>query len=604
MRDGISLSTDVHLPEAWERGRCDELPVILERTPYDKSGSSRSERTLADPEPRTRRQVAEYFAGHGYAVVIQDCRGRYGSAGDFEKYVNEAEDGFDTLEWIVSQDWCNGRVGTMGFSYGAHTQCALAALNPPGLACMFIDSGGFSNAYQGGVRQGGAFEMKQATWAFRHALKSRKTAADPQRKAALQSQDIAAWMRKLDWVPGNSPLSAAPEYEDYFFDQWRHGLFDDYWKQPGLNAERYYGSFPDVPVAIVGSWYDPYVRTCTRNFLGLHERNASPVHLVMGPLTHGDRSQTFAGDVDFGPSATLDCNVADNYFALRLAWFEAHLKRASDDTNVFESPVKYFCMGPGEGTRGTSGKLSHGGGWRTASTWPPEFSRPLTLFLHESGLMSDEVPESESGAARYPFDPGSPVPTIGGTITSGSPVMVGGAFDQVQTPETFALQKVDRHMPLAERPDVLVFRSEPLADEITVAGPVVAELWVSTDCRDTDFTMKLIDEYPAGPELPGGYAMNLTDGIFRLRFRDGWERETFATEGEVYIVRIEAFDTCNRFAKGHRIRVDISSSNYPHYDVNPNTGRPLGDMSGATVASNTVYCNFRQPSRVLLNVTA
>ena len=180
--------------------------------------------------------------------------------------------------------------------------------------------------------------------------------------------------------------------------------------------------------------------------------------------------------------------------------------------------------------------------------------------------------------------------------------MSGGAFDQVQTPETFALQAVEGDIPLAERPDVLVFRSEPLSDALTIAGPVVAELWVSTDCPDTDFTMKLIDEYPETPELPGGYAMNLTDGIFRLRFRDGWDREVFASAGDAYAIRIEAFDTCNSFGKGHRIRVDISSSNYPHYDVNPNTGEPMGRHTHTVKANNAVFMDPQHPSSITLPV--
>ena len=604
MRDGVLLSTDVYLPGAWEEEGLPRRPVILERTPYDKSGVSRSEITLANSEPRTREQIAEYFACHGYVVVMQDCRGCYDSGGVFEKYVNEARDGLDTQTWILSQEWCNGRVGTMGFSYGAHTQCALAAMNPVGLACMFIDSGGFSSAYHGGVRQGGAFEMKQATWAYRQVMKRCSTFDPAQHESAPEIPDIAEWMRKPDWAPGSSPLSVAPEFENYFFDQWRRGLFDDYWKQPGLYAEGYYDSFPDVPIAILGSWYDPYVRTCITNFLGLREHRSAPLHLVMGPWTHGDRSQTFAGDVDFGPSATLDGNLAEDYFALRLAWFDRYLKGASGVANVLESPVSYFCMGGGRGVPGESGRLQHGGCWRTSAVWPPDGSRPLQLFLGENGRLLDTASNRDDGAVQFRFDPRDPVPTIGGAVTSGGQIMSGGAFDQVQTPETFAVREIATVRPLQQRPDVTAFRSEPLSEKLTIAGPVVAELWVSSDCPDTDFTLKLIDEYPKQTDLPEGYAMNITDGIFRMRYRDGWEREVPLENDEIYMIRIEAFDTCNTFTKGHRIRVDISSSNYPHFDINPNTGRPIGDMKNSTAAVNTVHCSRHHPSRVILNVTA
>jgi len=602
MGDGVTLATDVYLPGDHKARQ--PLPVILERTPYDKSGISRSERSLARPSPRTRPEVAEAFASHGYAVVMQDCRGRFASGGEFEKYVNEARDGFDTMAWIASRDWCNGRIGTMGLSYGAHTQCALAALTPPSLACMFLDSGGFSNAYQGAVRQGGAFEMKQATWAYRHALKSRKTAADPARKARLEAADIATWMRRLDWMPGRSPLAAAPEYERYFFDQWQKGLLDDYWKQPGLCAEAYFDCFPDVPVAIVGSWYDPYARSCIRNFLGLKALKTSPVHLLMGPWTHGDRSQTFSGDVDFGALATLDGNIANDYLNLRLTWFDTYLKGVAVAEPAFTAPVSYFCMGGGEGARDISGKLQHGGGWRTDTTWPPVCTEPQAFFCHVDGRLATDLPTHDDGGLQYSFDPSDPVPTIGGAVTSGAPVMQGGAFDQVQTPSTFAVHNIASNRPLAARADVLVFRSEPLAADLTLAGPVVAELWISSNRPDTDFTVKLIDEYPEDPALPGGYAMNLTDGIFRTRYLEGWDREAQLNEDGIYMIRIEAFDTCNRVAKGHRIRVDISSSNYPHFDVNPNTGNSVGDMSNPVVALNTVHCNKRYPSRVVLNVAA
>jgi putative CocE/NonD family hydrolase len=188
--------------------------------------------------------VAESFVAHGYVVVYQDCRGRYKSEGDFVKYLSDGNDGYDTCAWILAQPWCNGKIGTMGLSYAAHTQGALGSAGAPGVAAMFLDSGGFSNAYQGGIRQGGAFELKQATWAFNNAEDSPELQRDPAKLAALRAIDIKDWFRRLPWKRGDSPVSIAPEYEDYLFEQWEHGEFDDYWKQPGIYAAGFYDLRP------------------------------------------------------------------------------------------------------------------------------------------------------------------------------------------------------------------------------------------------------------------------------------------------------------------------------------------------------------------------
>jgi putative CocE/NonD family hydrolase len=602
MRDRVHLAADLYLPGEDGVAVDQPVPVILERTPYNKSGISRSETSRDRTDPLTRTEVAEYFSERGYAVVMQDCRGRFGSEGEFTKYVNEAQDGFDTVQWIARQNWCDGRVGTMGLSYGAHVQCALAALSPSGLTCMFIDSGGFSNAFQSGIRQSGAFEMKQATWAYRHALLSPRTQSDPQRKASLLKVDIVEWMRELDWQPGHSPLAAAPEYEAYFFEQWRNGLFDDYWQRPGLLAEGRYDEFPDIPIAIVGSWYDPYVLACTTNFRGFREHGVSPVHLLVGPWTHGDRAITYAGGVDFGEAATLDDNIAEHYLALRLAWFDEHLGHRDRGVTAFRHPVTYFQMGGGRALRNDSGRLLHGGRWQSANDWPPQSCHPRSWYLHPDRSLCITASESRSGSISYKFDPRDPVPTIGGSVTSGEPVMHGGAFDQVQNSSTFAVRAMIRDSPLSLRHDVIVFQTEPLGEDLVVSGRVFAELWVSSDRPDTDFTVKLIDVYPRSAELPDGFAMNLSDGIFRMRYRSGWDREVFMKKDEIYAVEVHAFDVSNLFAKGHRIRLDISSSNYPRFDVNPNTGKPSGDMSDPKVAHNTIFCGGDCPSRLVLDV--
>ena len=228
MRDGVQLATDIYLPASKGRALAKRAPVILERTPYGKSGQTRR---------HASEEIASIYASHGYAVVFQDCRGRGNSHGEYVKYLSDGPDGFDCCAWIVKQPWSNGRIGTQGLSYGAHTTTALACLDAPGLAAMFIDSGGFANAYQGGIRQGGAFELKQVTWAFNAALEAPEIRKDPVKRAALEAVDIKAWFARMPWSRGNSPLSLVPEYEDYVFDQWEHGAFDDYWKQVGIYAE-------------------------------------------------------------------------------------------------------------------------------------------------------------------------------------------------------------------------------------------------------------------------------------------------------------------------------------------------------------------------------
>ncbi|MEQ8207315.1 MAG: CocE/NonD family hydrolase [Woeseia sp.] len=602
MRDGVCLATDIYRPALNGQPLEQSLPVIMERTPYGKTCVSRSERSRTAEDSATRPEIATWFARQGYVVVMQDCRGRYGSEGDFKKYVHEAEDGYDTLAWLVAQPWCNGKIGTMGVSYGAHVQTAVACLNPPGLATMFLDSGGFSSAYHGGIRRGGAFELKQATWAYKHALLSPATKNDPAREQALQETDIRQWFRNMPWRTGHSPLTAAPEYEDYLFEQWQAGTFTDYWQQPGLYAEGYYDQFPDIPVAIVGSWYDPYVLSCTRNYTELSARKQSPVSLLMGPWTHGGRSVSFAGDVDFGGDSLLDDNIAVDYRQLRLAWFDQYLRGTTNADNTQSAGVRYFQMGGGNGQRLSSGRMAHGGRWRQSASWPPREVTSASYYLHHDGCMNVTAPTVDNGYLEFRYDPTNPVPTIGGALTSGQPVMLDGAFDQRVSDSIFTYVDQLDGSPLSERDDVLVFQTPVLDEDLVVTGQLQAELWVSSDCPDTDFTVKLIDCYPPCDDYPDGYAMNITDGIFRVRYRDGWDRESFMQAGEVYRICIEPFATSNLFRKGHRLRIDISSSNYPHFDINPNTAEPVGKSTSARVANNRVWCSQKYPSRIRLPV--
>ena len=599
MRDGVGLACDVYRPARDGRAVAGGFPVILERTPYGKSAVSRAERTAQSPAPKTRAELAAAFVEHGYVVVYQDCRGRYASGGEFVKYLSDAADGYDTVVWLTQQPWCNGRIGTMGLSYAAHTQAALACLNPPGLAAMFLDSGGFANAYQGGIRQGGAFDLKQATWAFANARSSPGVRADPVARAAFAATDIRDWFTRMPWRPGHSPLRAAPEYETYLFEQWTHGAFDGFWRQAGIYAEGYYEQFADVPMLHMSSWYDPYPRTATENYMGLSRRKVGPVRLILGPWTHGDRSLTYAGDVDFGSQAPLDGTLAADYVELRLRWFDHWLRGIENDVDA-EPAVRIFVMGGGTGKRNDEGRLDHGGHWRSETDWPLPGTRFTTYYLHHDGTLGPALPDQDVPPITYDYDPRTPVPTIGGTISSGAPIMEGGAFDQRETGRFFGARPP--FLPLASRPDVLVFETPPLEQVVEVTGPISVRLWISSNCPDTDFTAKLCDCYPPSEDYPDGFVMNLSEGILRARYRHSWEEPSLLTPGEIYEIEIQAYPTSNYFAVGHRIRLDISSSNFPHFDANPNTGAPEGAGRTTRVATNTVYVDSARPSHAVLPI--
>ena len=590
-RDGVRLATDIYRPTS--DGPC---PVLLERTPYNKSAPSRSESTAAVAAPRSRAEVADYFARHGYAVVYQDCRGRYRSEGRFTKYLSEAEDGYDTLRWLMRQPWCNGRIGTFGLSYAAHTQAALGCLDPPGLAAQFLDCGGFSNAYRSGIRHGGAFDLKQATWAYNNALADAK---DPAVKAALEAEDIQAWFTRMPWRKGRSPVSAAPDYEDYLFEQWSHGIFDDFWKRPGIYAEGYYEIYADVPIVHFSGWYDPYARTATENYLGLKRKKRASMRLILGPWTHGDRSLSYAGDVDFGPTAPVDGNLAEDFFALRLGWYDRWLKNGSPGAET-DPAVQVFVMGGGSGRRNPAGRLDHGGRWRTATDWPLPETRWTQFYLQPDRGLARTLPPQGARPLGYVFDPRHPAPSVGGALSSGEPVMRAGAYDQRTGPNVFGASEPYR--PLAERPDVLVFATPRLDRDLEVTGPVTVRLWIASDCPDTDFTAKLIDVYPPNEDYPEGFAMNLTEGILRVRYRDSWERPSPMVPGETYAITIELFPTSNLFISGHRLRLDISSSNFPHFDVNPNSGEREGAMEHARIARNRIFADAAHPSHIVLPV--
>jgi len=588
MRDGTRLATDVHLPDG-----AGPFPVIMERTPYGRQETSRSELTAADRTPATRAEIAAYFTAHGYAVVYQDTRGRYGSEGRFVKYLSDGEDGYDACAWLRDQPWCDGRICTMGLSYSAHTQAALGCLDPPGLVAQVLDCGGFANSWKSGIRQSGAFELKQATWAFKNAAVSPEAMADPVLRAALEAEDIRAWFTRMPWKPGHSPLRHHPDYEAYLFDQWTHGADGPFWRQLGIYTEGWHARYSRAACVHMSSWWDPYPLTATSNYTGLKRAGRGPQRLILGPWTHGDRSNHCFGDVEFGPAAPLD-SWAGDWRVYRLRFFDHVVKGMALD----EPAVRVFVMGGGNGRRDEAGHLHHGGRWITAADWPPPGIEFVPFHLHGDGRLDPAAPAAGAAPLSYDFNPAHPVPTIGGAMSSLDPVANAGSWDQVETPEFFGC--TPPYLPLASRPDVLVFQTVPLKEPVQVVGPIEAELWVATDGPDTDFTAKLIDVHPPSADYPGGYAMILTDGVLRLRYAEDPTTPRLRQPGEVVRAHITLFPTANLFLPGHRIRLDVSSSNFPKFDVNPNTGEPEGLARRRRIAVNSVFVDTDRPSKVTL----
>ncbi|WP_206239895.1 CocE/NonD family hydrolase [Novosphingobium terrae] len=594
MRDGVCLSTDIYLPPEALAGN--PVPVLLERTPYDKRGTNHGDRTLLDPVPRAKPEIAAQFVSAGYAYVLQDCRGRFGSQGSFTKYLNEAEDGFDTIAWLMAQPWCNGKIGTLGLSYCAHVQAALATLDPPGLAAMFLDCGGFSSAYHNGVRQGGAFELKQLTWAYNQGTEA-GDAQDPAVAQAVRAQDIREWIKVMPWRRGHSPLTAAPEYEDYVVEQWEHEDFSPFWQQRGIYWRGYYPQTANVPMVHLSGWYDPYSITAIENWTALSTPDRAPCRLILGPWTHGQRSVSFAGDVDFGPAAPLDANLAEDFVALRRNWFDHHLKGEGADALPY--PVSIFVMGGGSGQRNADGRLDHGGQWRHESQWPPAAMVPQTWHFHADGALTPQASQVPDASLPYDADPANPVPTIGGAVTSGAPVMAAGAYDQRETEVLFGATQPGRD--LGERPDVLSFVSAPLEEDMELTGQITARLFISSDAPDMDVTIKLIDLYPSNDEHPQGFAMNLAHGILRARYRNSFANPEPLEAGHIHEIEITAFPTSNLFLRGHRIRIDIAGSNFPHFDINQNRDWRVSNAP-PQVAHNRLHLCASHPSSVILPV--
>lgn len=584
MRDGARLATDIYMPALEGIEQPGPWPVILERTPYNKLRND-----LA--------AVGRFFARHGYVAVIQDVRGRFGSEGEWYPFAMEGEDGVDALEWIAAQPWCNGKVGTIGLSYSGSNQTAIASQAPPALAAQFV-SEGMSNYHTSAMRQGGAMELRFVIYAFQMATSSPEAMRDPFLRATLDRAraEVRSWLLKMPLREGASPLRLLPSYERWVLDVLTHGDYDDYWKDRfGYVADEHYEQHADVPLFLLSGWYDSYARAVTDNYVALSALKQGPVRLIMGPWVHGvaTMAQSWSGDVDFGPDAPMD-----DYNGFRLRWFDRWLKGLPTGVE-HEAPVRIFVMGGGSGRRNAEGRLDHGGAWRDEQQWPLARMRLMPLYLHEGGRLAVEPPAQGAEPSRYRFNPLDPVPTIGGNISVGYDVMPNGAFDQRGAPWVMGARDT---LPLAARSDILVFQTEPLPQQIEVTGPLEVRLWASSTALDTDFTAKLIDVYPPSADYPDGYAMNIADSIARARYRADRTAAELMTPGTVYEFMIVLYPTSNVFAAGHRVRLDISSSNFPRFDVNPNTGEPLGRNRRVVIADNTVYHDSEHASHLLLPV--
>lgn len=499
MRDGVRLATDIHMPDGpgpW--------PVILERTPYDRQGVSGSEVALDRPAPLTRADLGRIMARRGYAVVMQDVRGRYGSEGVFQKYVNEAEDGVDTHHWLLEQPWCDGRICMMGLSYGAHTQLASAVAGAPGIAAMAIDTGGLMDAWRHSVRYGGAFEQKQVTWAFRHAAKALRERGRAADAAVIEGTDIRAALLDGDWRAGHSPLALAPDYEATLLRLWAMEPDDPAMNLPATKGSAHFDCFPDVPVLLLGSWNDPYARNMLDLAETIRARNTAPLCQIFGPWLHGRRSTGQVGEADFGDGATIDRATDRDWLTLRLDWFDFALGHtdAPWDGDLF---------------------------WKmSAGAWPAMGGEWKSTRRRESVASA---PALQVSGVTLTFDPRHPHPTPGGAVTSGGALMAGGMFDQ-------------RPVGTLNHPGSAMVSCEPLAADMIITDVTFTATCDAQGAFDLHATL--------AEELPCGAVINITDGIMRA-----------SSSGEV---TVELAPTFYQATRGNRLCLILAASSFPRFD--------------------------------------
>ncbi|HTM48314.1 MAG TPA: CocE/NonD family hydrolase [Bryobacteraceae bacterium] len=531
MRDGVRLSTNVFRPDVKTR-----VPTVLVRTPYGKG---------ADLAP-----TYEPFIQRGYAVVLQDVRGRYASGGVFQPFSQEGPDGYDTLDWIAAQPWSDGKVGMIGGSYLGIAQWKVALHNNPHLKAISPVVSGYDDYRDRFYSPGGAMKL-----GHRLLWMSLNLTAPGFTPPAFDRFVLHLPLRTSD-------RAATGKTSEMWQRSAEHPAYDSFWRSMSVRAQI---DRVHVPSLAFGGWYDNFAQSDLEAYSAL-KAAAEPHRVVIGPWPH-NMSIKFPG-ADFGAHSSMPVR------AMQLDWMDYWLKGKSSAL-IASAPVKIFVMGADE--------------WREEREWPLARARPTRYYLSAAkaansiegdGRLSSRPP-AQQPSDQFVFDPRNPVPTRGGSVCCNPAVFPWGPLDQ---------------RPVERRPDVLVYTSHALRKDLEVTGPVRVVLHVSTSAPDTDFTAKLVDVFPDGE------ARHLTDGILRLRYRDSLEKAAPATPGKIYRISIDAGVTSNVFRKGHRIRLEVSSSNFPRFDRNPNTGRPVIDETELRKASQTVYHDRSRESYVLLPV--
>jgi len=530
MRDGVRLYANVFLPS--ERAR---VPAILVRTPYGKG---------EELAPNYRALLEQ-----GFAVMVEDVRGRYESEGEFEPLTQEPADGDDTLNWMARQPWCDGKIGMTGGSYLGIVQWKAALRANPHLKAIFSVVAGDDDYRDRFYSTGGAMKLGNRLEWMSENLKTPGYHPDFNRfvwHLPLLTADVAATGR----------------VSSMYRQALAHPAFDGFWQSI---STREHLDQVRVPVFAVGGLYDNFAESDLDAFATLHKRSGLN-RVLIGPWPH-NMSFKFA-DADFGADSAVPVR------RLTIDWFD-HWLNGKDTRIASAAPLRIFVMGVNK--------------WLDEREWPPERARARNFYLVSQGHANtaagdgalEDAPRRRAAADRFTFDPRDPVPTRGGAVCCNPRVFPWGPMDQ---------------RPVEQRRDVLVFSTRPLEQDLEVVGPVKAVLWVATNQRDTDFTVKLVDVFP------DGYARNLTDGILRMRYRNSLERPEPVRPGEVYQITLDAGIASNQFLKGHRIRVEISSSNFPRFDRNPNTGAPIAGETRLVKANQTIYHDRQYPSRLVLMV--
>jgi len=543
MRDGVELRADIYRPKADGK-----FPVLLVRTPYDKRGEA---------------EFGRQAAATGYILIAQDVRGRYASDGEWYTFKHESQDGYDTVEWAAALPYSDGRVGMFGGSYVGATQMLTAIAAPPHLAGI-LPVVTASNYHENWTYQGGALEQWfDQSW-------TTGLAENTFDRFMGKNSSAARWDTKLPLA--DYPLldlSATSGLADYYFDWLAHPAYDDYWKQ--WSIEENFARI-QVPALHVAAWYDIFQDGSLRNYLGIKAhggseaaRNGQRLLVIVGG--HAG-SGPVIGDVDFGKDSVFDED------AVILRWYD-YLFKGADNGMGSEKPVKLFVLGKNA--------------WREEATWPLERAKETRYYLHAAkkantlsgdGTLSTVAPAAEP-ADKYVYDPAEPVPTHGGPLCCDSRGEAPGAFDQ---------------RPAENRDDVLVYTAPAFKQDTEVTGPVSLELFASSSAVDTDFTGKLVDVWP------NGYAQNLTEGILRARYRDSREKAELMNPGQVYKLTISLWSTSNVFKAGHKLRLEVSSSNFPRFDRNLNTGNDQSHSAQLVKATNTIYHDHEHPSALILPV--